>query len=78
MRNKMIISTAMVLFIFIAGFSASGQKVKSPLDDLPSHIKQVTYFGERADWSHDGKRILFLEKTYGDVFEIELSTGIIR
>lgn len=51
---------------------------KSPLDELPAHIKQVTYFGERADWSHDGKKILFLEKTFGDVFEIELATGIIR
>jgi hypothetical protein len=54
------------------------KEVKSPLDELPAHIKQVTYFGERADWSHDGKKILFLEKTFGDVYEIELSTGIIR
>lgn len=51
---------------------------KSPLDELPPYIKQVTQFGERADWSHDGKRILFLEKTFGDVFEVELATGIIR
>ena len=51
---------------------------KSPLDELPPYIKQVSHFGERADWSHDGKRILFLERTFGDVFEVELSTGIIR
>ena len=51
---------------------------KSPLDELPPYIKQVTHFGERADWSHDGKRILFLEKTFGDAYEIELATGIIR
>jgi Tol biopolymer transport system component len=51
---------------------------KSPLDELPPYIKQVTQFGERADWSRDGKRILFLEKTFGDVFEVELATGIIR
>jgi len=50
----------------------------SPLDELPAHIKQVTYFGERADWSHDGKKILFLEKTFGDAYEIELATRIIR
>jgi Tol biopolymer transport system component len=50
----------------------------SPLDQLPPHIRQVTYFGERADWSHDGKRILFLERTFGDVYEVELATGIIR
>ncbi|MGD0078885.1 MAG: hypothetical protein ABSB91_09730 [Sedimentisphaerales bacterium] len=51
---------------------------KSPLDELPSYIKQVTYFGERADWSLDGKKILFLSKTFGDAMEIELATGKIR
>jgi hypothetical protein len=50
----------------------------SPLDELPPHIKRITHFGERADWSHDGKRILFVEKTFGDVYEIELQTSIIR
>jgi hypothetical protein len=42
-------------------FSAS-KAGKSPLDELPAYIRQVTYFGQRADWSHDGKRILSLEK----------------
>jgi hypothetical protein len=51
---------------------------KSPLDELPPYIRQVTHFGERADWSHDGRRILFIEKTFGDVYEVELETGIIH
>jgi hypothetical protein len=50
----------------------------SPLDELPGYIKQVTHFGQRADFSPDGKRILFLEKTFGDVYEVESETGIIR
>ncbi len=50
----------------------------SPIDNLPPYIKQVTYFGQRADWSHDGRRILFLSKTFGDAYEVELATGIIR
>jgi Tol biopolymer transport system component len=45
---------------------------------LPAHIRQLTTFGERADWSHDGKRILFIEKTYGDVYEVEVKTGTLR
>ena len=49
-----------------------------PADHLPPHITQVTWFGERADWSHDGKRILFLTKTFGDVMEIDLATRRIR
>ena len=51
---------------------------QSPLDELPPHIRRLTHFGQRADFSHDGKRILFLEKTFGDVYEVELKTGIIR
>jgi hypothetical protein len=51
---------------------------ESPADHLPPHIRRVAWFGERADWSHDGKRILFLSKTFGDAMELELSTGAIR
>jgi len=81
MQNKL--KNTILIFLFIAAGCSSQQqsnkqKAKSPLDDLPPHIRQITYFGERADWSHDGKRILFLEKTYGDVFEIELATNKIR
>ncbi len=54
------------------------QPGKTPDQDLPPHITRLSYFGERADWSHDGKKILFLEKTFGDVFEIDLQAKIIR
>src|SRR5262245_41740928 len=37
---------------------------KSPDQDLPPHISRLTWFGERADFSHDGRRLLFLSKTY--------------
>jgi len=57
---------------------SQGKEGKSPLDELPAHIKRVTHFGQRADWSHDGKQILFIEKTFGDVYELELATNIIR
>jgi len=75
-----------MLWTFVAIAAAAGgaqaqspaRKGNSPVDDLPPHIRRVTWFGERADWSHDGKRILFLSKTFGDAFEVELATGIIR
>jgi Tol biopolymer transport system component len=51
---------------------------QTPADALPPHIQQLTWFGERADWSHDGKRILFLSKTFGDAMEIDLATKTIR
>jgi hypothetical protein len=51
---------------------------KNPLDELPPYIKRVTHFGQRADFSHDGKRILFIEKTFGDVYEADIATGTVR
>ena len=70
-------------FILILSLSLSAQSNKvrpqlkdgNPAENLPSNIKRVTQFGERADWSHDGKKILFVGKSYGDVYEIELATG---
>ncbi len=47
-------------------------------EKFPAYVKRLTHFGERADWSHDGKRILFLEKTFGDVYEYDLQTRITR
>jgi hypothetical protein len=41
---------------------------------FPDYITKITDFGERADWSHDGKRILFVERSFGDVYEYNLET----
>ena len=48
------------------------------VDNLPPYITWLTTWGQRADWSHDGQRILFMEKTFGDVFEIDLKTKELR
>ena len=81
----MLNRTSIILLIFMAVLTISGcadqlsiSKDRSPLDELPSHIKRVTHFGQRADFSHDGNRILFIERTFGDVYEVELKTKIIR
>jgi len=50
----------------------------SPVDHLPPHIRQLTAFGERPDWSPDGRSILFLTKTFGDAMEIDVATRTIR
>src|SRR5262245_15771389 len=62
----------------LRGVAAEPKVDESPADHLPPHIAQVTGFGERADWSHEGKKILFLSKTFGDALEIELGTKRIR
>jgi hypothetical protein len=81
MCNKTNILLLLLLIgLFLTGCSKQlkNSNDRSPLDELPSHIKRVTHFGQRADWSHDGKRILFIEKTFGDVYEVELKTKTVR
>jgi len=57
---------------------ASAQQPLPPDQNLPPHITRLTWFGERAEFSLDGKRVLFLSKTFGDAMEVEIATGIIR
>jgi hypothetical protein len=64
-----------VLLACWCGPLAYGQKNGSPLDRLPPEVRQLTSWGERPDFSHDGKRLLFLSKVFGDVYEYEISTG---
>jgi hypothetical protein len=76
--RSLCLTLGLLPLLAASGVFAENQKGKSPVDELPPHIRRVTWFGERADWSHDGKRILFLARTFGDVYEVELATGIIR
>jgi hypothetical protein len=66
--------TALPLALAALVSSAGDEPTKSPDQELPAHISRLTSFGERADFSHDGKTILFVEKTFGDVYEIDLAT----
>ena len=58
--------------------SAQPKKAGSPETQLPPHITRVTGFGERAAWSPDDKRIAFMSKSFGDAFEIDLGTKLVR
>jgi len=58
--------------------SAQGTKKGSPEEGLPANIIRLTHFGERASWSPDDKRIAFMEKSFGDVFEVDVATKAIR
>ena len=77
-KQKALLTVFAVLLAAQYASGAEDEAGKSPLDELPSHITRITHFGQRADFSHDGKRILFVEKTFGDVYEVDLETKIIR
>lgn len=73
----------MTFVIFIMVFTASislyaQRKQGNPLDSLPPNIEILTYFGERADISHDNKQVAFMAKSFGDAMVIDLDTKAIR
>ncbi len=80
MHRKLAMAIGVITVIMPAIPFRSGPKAEmtgSPLDNLPPYITRLTHFGQRADWSHDGKRILFVEKTFGDVYELDVATRTI-
>ena len=73
-------------FLWILGLSllstplgfGQAKHTGSPEANLPKNIVQLTAFGERPVWSPDDKRIAFMNKSFGDAFEIDLRTRLIR
>jgi len=61
-----------------APLAAQPTTAGSPEAHLPPNVTQLTAFGERAVWSPDGRRIAFMGKSFGDAFEIDLHTRLVR
>jgi len=78
MKTSLLVCAGLALNTFVALHAADPKEGQNPADHLPPHISRLTWFGERADFSHDGKRVLFLSKTFGDAMEIDLATKRIR
>lgn len=62
----------------VTGPFAAPSKAADPLDNLPARTRVLTSFGERAVFSPDGRRVAFIERAYGDAFEIDLESGKMR
>src|SRR3954454_16190259 len=75
MKTRMVRTLAIALALCPI---ARAQPATSPDQELPPHITRLTLFGERADFSHDGKRVLFVERTFGDIYEVDVSTRLPR
>ncbi len=76
--GNLICSSIPLLLCLSSVCLAQVVKPGNPEQNLPPHITLLTGFGERAAWSPDGKRIAFMAKSFGDAFEIDLATKVIR
>lgn len=74
MRTTLAVAVAGAL----AWGGVQGTRSGSPEENLPKHITRLSHFGERASWSPDGTRIAFMEKSFGDAYEVDVKTGVIR
>ena len=78
MQARATLALASVVLLAIGAAARQGTKQGSPEEHLPPNITRLTHFGERASWSPDGKRIAFMEKSFGDVYEVDVDTKAIR
>lgn len=76
-RAKAMLAVGLVLG---SGAPAHAQGYSLPADleakiAKHPHVRKLTDWGSRPEWSRDGKRLLFVTKEYGDLFELEIATG---
>jgi Tol biopolymer transport system component len=69
---------ALIVLTLVLGLADQGTKKGSPEETLPKNITRLSHFGERASWSPDGRRIAFMEKSFGDAYEVDVATKAIR
>src|SRR5215813_4708951 len=68
----------LITIALACSLAAQTTRTGNPEKSLPSNIIQLTGFGERPVYSPDGRRIAFMSKSFGDAFEIDLETKVIR
>jgi hypothetical protein len=53
----------------------AGPAVPPPLSGLPAWMRVLLDWGQRPEWSRDGRHLLFMEKAFGDAYRIDVETG---
>lgn len=71
--------TKILLVLYFIGVTMSSVIAQQPAgcfpkDKLPEYITPLTSFGERSEWSHDGKTVYFIDKSGGEVWKVDVET----
>lgn len=74
MKSKLFLNVIFLYFLINTVSLKSYSQGCFPQDKLPTHIISLTSFGERPDWSLDGKHVYFLDKAGGEVWQVDVKT----
>jgi len=66
----------LLLLGLVVLFTGCHQNIQGcfPADKLPDHITPLTSFGQRSEWSLDGKQVYFVDRAGGDVWVVDIDT----
>jgi hypothetical protein len=67
-----IISALILLFSFSCSYQAPSGCF--PAEKLPENSTTLTSFGERAEWSLDGRKIFFIDSAAGDAWQVDVKS----
>ena len=74
-----VLAVASAILAVVGSLGAARAQTGAEVETiLSSDYERLTSFGERPSWSPDGRRIAFMEKSFGDAFEIDLDTKKVR
>lgn len=62
------------LILLVQSCDLKGPEGCFPNEMLPSHIEPLTDFGQRAEWSLDGKKVYFVDSAGGDVWMVDVNS----
>lgn len=72
-----LVKSVFILLVLILSEVTNAQN-STPLNNLPPYMTVLLDWGQRPEWSNDGKWIYFLPKAFSDVFRIDVATGKIE
>lgn len=75
-NNTILWIFLLISAVFGEELLAQEHQVKScfPSEKLPNYITPLTEFGQRSDWSLDGKAVFFVDKAGGEVWKVDIDT----